>query len=87
MAEKFDDMMLDDLFAAAKADARMAPSPELLTRVLQEAQSLQAEQQAAPVASPVPEAGFWQGILQGLGGWPSWRWQGCLAPGLASLRG
>ncbi|MDA5556296.1 hypothetical protein [Shimia sp. MMG029] len=79
MADKFDDDMFDDaaledLFASAKSDARMDPSAELLARVLESAETLQAEQrgaqQSADVA-PRAEGGLFHAVLQALGGWPS----------------
>ena len=79
MADKFDDKMFDDemledLFASAKSDARAEPSPDLMARVLESAQTVQAEQQAAQGASQSPrreEGGWWRALLQALGGWPS----------------
>ena len=69
MAEKFDDDMLDDLFAAARNDSRATPSPDLLARVLSEAEGLQ-------VAEPVPSApplrpSLWAALVAAVGGWPA----------------
>ncbi|GAA6179342.1 hypothetical protein NBRC116594_07800 [Shimia sp. NS0008-38b] len=71
MADKFDDDMLDDLFAAAKSDARQAPSPDLLARVLADAEAVQAELAATPAAASVAvqKTGLWQAFLAAVGGW------------------
>lgn len=91
MADKFDDKMfvddmLEDLFASAKSDARAEPSPDLMARVLESAQTVQAEQQAAQGASQSPsreEGGWWRALLQALGGWPSL--SGVAVAGLAGV--
>ncbi len=71
MADKFhDDTMLDDLFATAAADPRGAPSADLMARVLQDAETLQASEGFQADASARRE-GFWAGVLSMLGGWPS----------------
>ncbi len=70
MAEKFEDDMLDDLFAAARTDSRATPSPDLLARVLTEAEGLQAGFQTAPEALP-ERRGVLSSLLAALGGWPS----------------
>lgn len=68
MAEKFDDDMLDDLFAAARSDSRATPSPDLLARVLSEAESLQVAEPA-----PVPQQcrSLWTAVVAAVGGWPA----------------
>ncbi|WP_422049489.1 hypothetical protein [Shimia sp.] len=95
MADKFDDKMFDDdmledLFASAKSDALAEPSPDLMARVLESAETVQADQQAAQQAaqgapqSPSREAGgWWRALLQALGGWPSL--SGVAVAGLAGV--
>ncbi|SMP14255.1 hypothetical protein [Shimia sagamensis] len=69
MAEKFDDDMLDDLFAAARNDSRATPSPDLLARVLSEAEGLQVAD-PAPVAQVVRPS-LWAAVVAAVGGWPA----------------
>ncbi|WP_299419302.1 hypothetical protein [uncultured Shimia sp.] len=74
MAEKFDTSksdgdMLDDLFAAARNDSRVTPSPDLLARVLNEAEGLQGTD-PAPVA-PDARSGLWAAVVAAVGGWPA----------------
>ncbi len=69
MADKFDDDMLDDLFAAARSDSRAAPSPDLLARVLSEAESLQVADPAR-VVSPQRRS-LWAAVIAAVGGWPA----------------
>ncbi len=68
MAEKFDDDMLDDLFAAARTDSRATPSPDLLARVLQEAEGLQV---AEPTPVPPQRRSLWAALVAAVGGWPA----------------
>lgn len=74
MAEKFDTSkrdgdMLDDLFAAARTDSRATPSPDLLTRVLSEAEGLQV---ADPARVEVPQRrSLWAALVAAVGGWPA----------------
>ena len=70
---------LEPFFAAARADAP-APSPELMARVLEAAG---AEQARIATPAPVPRAGLWARIRQGLGGWPAVA--GLAAAGLAGV--
>jgi hypothetical protein len=67
MADKFDDDMLDDLFAAARSDSRATPSPDLLARVLSEAEDLQIAD-PAPVM-PLQRRSLWAAVLAAVGGW------------------
>lgn len=86
MAESFDDKALEALFAAAREDAAAEASPDLLARVMADAERVQAEQQIAQ-AAPQPAAeeagGLWAAIWQTLGGWPSV--SGVAMAGLAGL--
>lgn len=68
MAEKFDDDMLDDLFAAARTDSRATPSPDLLARVLNEAEGLQL---ATSVPVPPQRRSLWAALVAAVGGWPA----------------
>lgn len=68
MAEKFDDDMLDDLFAAARTDSRATPSPDLLARVLQEAEGLQV---AEPAPVVTQRRSLWSALVAAVGGWPA----------------
>jgi len=69
---------LAPFFEAARAQAP-EPSPDLLARVLADAEAAQAQ----PVARrPVPRSGLWTRIAQGLGGWP-----GLTGLGAAALAG
>ncbi|PSL19657.1 hypothetical protein [Shimia abyssi] len=64
-----DDMMLDALFAEARADTAAEPSPDFLAKVLGDAEAFQP---TAPEVAPLPErSGFWRSVLAVLGGWPS----------------
>ncbi len=61
--------MLDDLFAAARTDSRATPSPDLLARVLSEAEGLQV---VAPTPDAPPERrGLWVAVVAAVGGWPA----------------
>jgi hypothetical protein len=65
-----DDAMLDGLFAAAKSDADIQPSADLMARVLADAEATQAAMaQPAPIAAAKPSV-FKQFIAK-LGGWQS----------------
>ncbi|WP_294225983.1 hypothetical protein [uncultured Shimia sp.] len=69
MAEKFDDDMLDDLFAAARSDSRATPSPDLMARVLSEAEGLQV---AVPgLVVPPVRRNLWAAVVAAVGGWPA----------------
>ncbi|ABD56050.1 hypothetical protein [Jannaschia sp. CCS1] len=57
------DDALDAMFAQAREEG---PSPDLMARVLADADAVQAK--ARPVVAPVRES-WWAGLLQGLGGW------------------
>ena len=66
-----DNAMLDDLFQAARQDTRPASAtPELLARVLADAEKHQLE---APALAPVrgQSRGRWAQFLSAIGGWPS----------------
>ncbi|CUH53216.1 hypothetical protein [Shimia marina] len=73
MADKFDDDMLDDLFAAARSDVRVAPDPDLMARVLADAEAVQASwaRDDAGACAEASTPSLWQGILSALGGWGS----------------
>ena len=58
-----DDTELDGLFAAAKAAAPQ-PSPDLMARIL-------ADAEASVAAPPKRRPSFWAGVLESIGGWPS----------------
>lgn len=64
-----DDLMLDALFAAAKDDSNAQASPDLMARVLSEAETIQAGF-AAPIIA-TPQMGFWSRLVRALGGWHS----------------
>lgn len=57
--------MLDDIFAQVRAVAP-TPSDDLVARVLADAET--ADQK---VAAPAPRPGFFAGLLEAVGGWPS----------------
>lgn len=57
--------MLDDIFAHARAVAP-TPSDDLVARVLADAKAAGKE-----VAAPAPRPGFFAGLLDVVGGWPS----------------
>ncbi|MEQ9695793.1 hypothetical protein [Shimia sp. SDUM112013] len=61
--------MLDDLFGAATTDPKATPSPELLARVLEDAEALQPQPELLPTRPRVAQAGLWQRLAQTLGGW------------------
>lgn len=66
-----DNVMLDDLFRAARGEARsQGASPDLLARVLADAETHQPAPQA--LASVAPRGrGRWAQFLSAIGGWPS----------------
>ena len=65
--DRNDEVMLDDLFDAARRDRRAQPETALMSRVLADAEKLQPRP-----AAPEPARGqFWPGLLRALGGWPS----------------
>lgn len=70
---------LAPFFEAARAQAP-EPSPDLLARVLADAEAAQAQPAARRA---VPRAGVWTRLAQGLGGWPGLAGLG--AAGLAGL--
>ena len=59
---------LEAAFDAARS-SRPEPSPDLMARVLADAQAVQAEQRPAP-AAPAPR-GYLRQFLEALGGWPA----------------
>lgn len=66
------DKPLNDLeleaFFKAERDTVFEPSPDLLARVLSDAEAIQA----APAMAPEPaRGGFFKEIFSGIGGWPS----------------
>jgi hypothetical protein len=71
MADKrMQDHDLDALFAAAARDAAQDVSPELLARVLADAEAMQPEAAVLPTRQARQRRGF-GGIIAALGGWPS----------------
>lgn len=63
-----DDMMLDDLFQAARSEMP-APSDDLMARIMGDADQV-AEGWAQ--AEPAPAAGGWlRSLLDAVGGWPA----------------
>ncbi len=67
-----DDMFLDALFSEAREDAQDAASPDLLARVLQDAEAEQDSWTSAP--APVDTAaprGVFATFVEALGGWPA----------------
>ena len=66
-----DELMLDALFDTARKDARAEASPDLMARVLQDAEDLQPAPPVLTAVAPPPEAGFWRSLVGALGGWPS----------------
>ncbi|WP_127115082.1 hypothetical protein [Shimia sediminis] len=65
-----DNTMLDDLFAAARSDTRQAPPPDLLARVLADAEAEQPTAEAFDTTR-VRRPGRWQQFVTVIGGWPS----------------
>ena len=61
--------MLDDLFAAACDDSRQEVPPELLARVLSDAETHQPK--PASVETSLERRGRWQQFVAVIGGWPS----------------
>ncbi|WP_050530396.1 hypothetical protein [Pseudaestuariivita atlantica] len=74
MADEKDafDPFLDELFAEASERDAHGASPDLLARVLGDAEAVQ-EGFVAPVARPSapPRVPFWQSVLDAIGGWPA----------------
>lgn len=75
--------LLAPFFTAARETAP-APSPDLMARVMADAEAVQAQQGAVAGARPAaPRAGPWARLAQGLGGWPAMAGLG--AAGLAGV--
>ncbi len=68
---KRNDDMLDDMFSQMRAGTDLAPSDDLMTRVLADAATMQPA--SAPIATPVVPARrpFLQSLLAAIGGWPA----------------
>lgn len=66
-----DAAMLEALFSESAAD-QPEPSPELLARILSDAETVQAAALASPLPVPpaTPAPGLWATIMAGLGGLP-----------------
>jgi hypothetical protein len=75
------DQELERFFAAARGQAP-DPSPGLLARVLEDAQAVQAAQQADRSA-PAPRRPRWRQAVDLLGGWPAMA--GLATAGVAGL--
>jgi len=65
--------MLDDLFDSAVSDPALAPSPDLMARVLADAETHQEVMRAAsvPAVSARRSKGKLFRLMQSLGGWPT----------------
>ncbi|WP_234417106.1 hypothetical protein [Loktanella sp. Alg231-35] len=61
------DDMLDDLFGQARAQQPVAPSDDLIARVLADAAGVQH----APIAQVADQPGAWARIMDAIGGWPA----------------
>lgn len=66
MTHEPSDKALDALFAEA---SREEPGPDLMARVLADAEAVQAEQAAGMAAATAPRGSWLAGIINGLGGW------------------
>ena len=71
MTEKtVQDHGLEALFEAAAQDAAQSPSPDLMARVLADAEAMQPRA-AAPVVRAGRRGGVLNRVVAALGGWPS----------------